>query len=100
MSQDDFPVVGIGASAGGLEALTALLRWLPPKPGLAVVVVQHLSPGSESRLAQILSGACRLVVREVTGTLPIVPDQVYVIPPGFDLSVRDSKLILLKRRQD
>src|SRR2546421_10882395 len=60
-----FPVVGIGASAGGLEAITQLLRGLPPECGMAFVVVQHLDPHHESQLTELLAGATEMPVRVV-----------------------------------
>ena len=56
-AEHPFPVVGVGASAGGLSALTQLLAALPPRPGLALVVVQHLDPRHESRLVELLAAA-------------------------------------------
>ena len=65
-----FPVVGIGASAGGLEAFTLLLQHLPPDTGMGFVVVQHLDPVHESALTKLLSKATSMAVHEVTNNLP------------------------------
>ena len=70
-SEPHYPVVGVGASAGGLSALTHLLAALPPRPGLALVVVQHLDPRHESRLTELLSPHTSMaVVDAVHGAVP------------------------------
>jgi two-component system CheB/CheR fusion protein len=66
VSADVFPIVGVGASAGGLEAFSELLRGLPAKTGMAFVLVQHLDPKHSSELRQILSRTTALPVAEVT----------------------------------
>ena len=88
----DFPVVGIGASAGGLAAIKALFEGLPDKPDMAFVVVLHLSPKHESNAAAILQTSTRMPVAQVTGPVHIERDHVYVIPPTFDLSMFDGSL--------
>src|SRR5437660_1471519 len=75
-----FPVVGIGASAGGLEAFTDLLRHLPEKTGMAFVLVQHLDPTHGSVLPEILSRATKIPVTEVKDGTKVEPDHVYDIP--------------------
>ena len=90
-------VVGIGASAGGLEAFTQLLQHLPTDTGMGFVLVQHLDPEHESALTQILSRATSLPVREVTDNLPVEPNHVYVIPPNTNLSIADGVLKLQPR---
>lgn len=87
-------VVGIGASAGGLAALKELFAHVPKNSGLAYVVIIHLSPDSESRLADVLQPHAAIPVRQVTETTPLEPDQVYVIPPGHNLSAIDTHLRL------
>ena len=83
-------VVAIGASAGGLEPVTALLSELPPKTGMAYVIVQHLAPSHESMLAEILSRATPMTVREVADGMTIEPDHVYVIPPNTNMTLEDG----------
>lgn len=78
----DFPIIGIGASAGGLEAYTLLLQALPPDLGAALVIVQHLSPKHDSVLPDLLAGSSRLPVVQVTDGMPIQPGKVYVVPPN------------------
>jgi two-component system CheB/CheR fusion protein len=92
-----FPVVGVGASAGGLEALSALLRGLPAKAELAVVVVQHLARGHKSLLPELLQRSSALEVVEATQGMAIEPGHVYVIPPDTRMTVIDGKLALEPR---
>ncbi len=77
-----FPVVGIGASAGGIQALLRFFEALPADCGMAFVVVMHLSREHQSNLDQILQRATRLPVHQVTQPVPIQAEHVYVIPPG------------------
>jgi len=96
-----FPIVGVGASAGGLEAFQSLLRALPANTGMAFVLVQHLDPEHESLLTRLLSHATRMPVTEVTEGVAVEPNRVYVIPPNKALGIRDGILHLLaRRRQD
>ena len=87
-------IVGIGASAGGLGALKALLAAMPPRTGVAFVVVVHLSPEHESHLSNLLQPHCAWPVQQVTETMPLEPDHVYVIPPGANLEAIDTHLRL------
>jgi two-component system CheB/CheR fusion protein len=93
---DTFPIVGIGASAGGLEALTSLLQALPVDTGLAFVVIQHLDPKHESMLPDILARSTRMPVRQVREGMLVEPNYVYVIPAntGLALSQQGFKLTL------
>ena len=76
------PIVGIGASAGGLEALMLFLKALPADTGMGFVIVLHLTPGRPSTLAEILARATQMPVCEVSDEAEVQPDHVYVIPPG------------------
>ncbi len=87
-------VVGVGASAGGLEAFEQLLRSLPNDTGLAFVLVQHLAPKHESMLSELLAKATRMPVVEVTQGMRVQGNHVYVIPPNADMSISDSVLHL------
>jgi two-component system CheB/CheR fusion protein len=87
-------VVGIGASAGGLEAFEQLLRALPGDTGMAYVLIQHLAPKHESILSELLSRATKLPVVEVTEGMKVQADHVYVIPPNADMSIEDGTLHL------
>lgn len=92
--QDHLSVVGIGASAGGLAALRGFFAALPPDSGITFVVVVHLSAEHESRLAELLQSATAMPVTQVTTRVQMVPNHVYVIPPGKRLFVRDDTLDL------
>ncbi|MGI2336695.1 MAG: CheR family methyltransferase [Dehalogenimonas sp.] len=88
------PVVGIGASAGGLEALNDFFETMPGDNGMAFVVMQHLDPDHKSSLPQIISKHSRMPVLEVKdGTVPQI-NTVYVVPPGFTCSVINNQLRL------
>jgi len=87
-----FPVVGIGASAGGLQALLSLFENMPPAPGMAFVVILHLSPDHESNVAAILQRVTALSVSQVTSSVPIEVNHVYVIAPGANLLMNDGHL--------
>jgi len=88
----NFPVVGIGASSGGLAALQALLADLPAEPEMAFVVVMHLSPEHESSLGPILQRIGKLPVHTVTADTRIEVNNVYVISPALKLVMTDGKL--------
>ena len=81
------PIVGVGASAGGLEAFTLLLRHLPADTGLGFVLVQHLDPAHESALTQLLARATTMRVREATHNVRVEANCVYVIPPNRSLGI-------------
>lgn len=87
-------VVGLGASAGGIEALERFFRALPDAPGAAFVVVLHLSPDHESHLAEVLQRATAMPVMQVRGTVMTEAGHVYVIPPGHSLSMAAGALRL------
>jgi two-component system CheB/CheR fusion protein len=89
-----FPIVGIGASAGGLEALAQLLAHLPEKSGVAFVVVQHLDPNHDSILTEILQRSTSMPVTQVEDQMHVEPDHVYVIPPNCELAVFHDTLLL------
>ena len=92
-----FPVVGIGASAGGLEAFTQLLRALPVDTGMAFVLVQHLAPTRASMLAEILARATKMPVMEVHDEPAVAANHVYVIPPDRDMIISRGALHLIPR---
>lgn len=87
-------VVGLGASAGGLAPLEAFLAAMPPDSGLAFVVVQHLDPTRKALLTELLRRSTPMPVAEATDGLRLQPDQVFVIPPGQDLTVSGGHLRL------
>jgi len=92
-------IVGIGASAGGLEAVSALLRALPADTGMAFVLVQHLDPTHASMLTEILSRATAMPVVEGGEGMAVQPNHVYVIPPGTTLSVARGVLHVRLRQE-
>jgi two-component system CheB/CheR fusion protein len=93
-ARGSFPIVGVGASAGGLEAFSSLLKHLPLDTGMGFILVQHLDPEHDSALTQLLGRATLLPVTEVTNNLRVEPNHVYVIPPNTNLSVADGVLTL------
>ena len=92
-----FAVVGVGASAGGLEAFAQLLAHLPEKTGMAFVLVQHLDAAQDSHLTELLSKSTRLPVHEATAGMAVSPDGVYVIPPNTNMAIVGGILQLTPR---
>ena len=92
-----FVVVGVGASAGGLEAYNELLSELPPNPRLALLLVSHLDPSHKSELATLLDRVSKLPVLEVTEGMAVQVNHVYVIPPGATMAMTDGHLTLTPR---
>lgn len=93
-NEQQFPVVAIGASAGGLEAISTFLENLAPDLGMAYVVIQHLSPNHESILPELLERKTDMMVYQVTNGIHVEPNCVYVIPPNAYMSIVDHKLTL------
>jgi chemotaxis response regulator CheB len=94
------PIVGIGASAGGLEALERFLSNVRPDGKMAFVVVQHLDPTHKGMLAELLQRATAMTVVQATHRVRIKPDHVYVIPPNKDMSlVRGALHLFVPRRR-
>ena len=89
-----FPVVSVGASAGGLVALTELLGALPPKSGMAFVLIQNLELKYENALYSLLSRSTRMPVIEVFDGVALEPNHVYVIPPNNNMTVHGGRLRL------
>ncbi len=94
-----FPVVGIAASAGGLEAFTELIRHLPTDTGMAFVLIQHLSPDHESLLSEILGRVTAMPVRQVQDRMMVEPNEVYVIPPNTQMTLAEGMLHLAPRQK-
>ena len=99
-SRDSFPIVGIGASAGGLEAFSELLAHLSLDATMAFVLVQHLDPKSPSILSEILSRTTRMPVVEVTHGVRVEPGHVYVMPPNTRMTIVRGVLNLAPRPDD
>src|SRR6187402_452973 len=91
----DFPVVGVGASAGGLAALGRFLEAMPAEPGMAIVIVMHLSPRHDSIVDRILQRSTSMPVTQVNEALPLQKNHVYVISPRHALSMTDGYLRLI-----
>jgi two-component system, chemotaxis family, CheB/CheR fusion protein len=91
---DGFMVVGLGASAGGIHACKTFFEQVPQGTGMAYVVILHLSPEHDSRLAEVLQQSTPMTVTQVTETVTIKPNHVYVIPPNRSLSMQDGTLVL------
>ena len=91
-----FPIVGLGASAGGLEALEQFLRHVPERTGVAFVVVQHLDPTHKGLLPELLQRATEMKVIQVKDRTKVKPDCVYVIPPNRDMSILHGVLYLFE----
>ena len=87
-------IVGLGASAGGLEPLEQFLAHVPAASGLAYIVVQHLDPTHKAMLTELLQRATSMPVREATTSMRVEPNSVYVIPPNTELTVKDRLLRL------
>jgi len=91
-------IVGIGGSAGGLNAYKALLDAVPSNTGMAFVIVSHILPTANSELAQILSGHTRMAVKVASNAMPIRANHVYVTPPNADLLIEGYTFKLVTPR--
>jgi two-component system CheB/CheR fusion protein len=97
LSKNKFPVVGIGASAGGLDAFKKLLKAIPEDSGMAYILVQHLDPAHESILADLLQRVTKIPVQEITDNIHVLPDHIYIIPSNKLLTATDGVLQLSAR---
>ena len=97
ISPPDFPIVGIGASAGGLDALKDFFSACSSAPGAAFVVVVHLAPDFESHMTSLLSRAAPMPVQQAADGMKVEVDHVYIIPPGKDLTIKGGFLRLAER---
>jgi len=96
-SSNMFPVVGIGASAGGLDAFKKLLKAIPEDSGMAFVLVQHLDPTHESMLPELLQKVTNIPVLEITDDLKVQPNHIYCIPSNKMMVATDGVLLLAAR---
>ncbi|MGH9737362.1 MAG: chemotaxis protein CheB, partial [Candidatus Acidiferrales bacterium] len=94
---DSFPIVAVGASAGGLEAFTQLLRSLPDDTGMAFVLIQHLDPKHHSALSELLAKQTGMTVAEAKNGAQVEPNHVYVIPPNANMGIAQLRLRLTPR---
>jgi two-component system CheB/CheR fusion protein len=92
--KNDFPIIGIGASAGGLEAYQRFFSQMPPDSGMAFVIVQHLDPARHSSVPDILTRFTRMPIRETTNGMPVKPNSIYLIPPNKSMGIRSGALYL------
>ena len=97
LSQNLFPVVGIGASAGGLDAFRKFIHAIPEHSGMAYILVQHLHPGHESSLPEILQRVTSIPVVEISDNVTVQPDHIYVIPSNKMMVATDGVLLLSPR---
>jgi two-component system, chemotaxis family, CheB/CheR fusion protein len=97
--ESDFPIVGVAASAGGLEAFTQLLSHLPVDTGMAFVLIQHLAPDHQSLLTEILARVTKMLVCEAHEGMAVEPDRVYVIPPNTQMRLAEGVLRLSPREK-
>ncbi|TKB96058.1 chemotaxis protein CheB [Pedobacter cryophilus] len=93
-------IVGIGASAGGLEALKLFFNQIPPKNGMAFIVVQHLDPTHKSLLSELLAKHTKMPVVEISDQIKVTQDHVYVIPPNKDLRIINKTLLLIEPSEE
>ncbi len=93
-----FPIVGIGASTGGLAAFDAFFSGMPAEgdPGMAFVLVQHLAPDHKSILSDLVNRYTRMEVFEVTNGMKVRPNCTYIIPPNYDMALLNGSLQLLE----
>lgn len=99
VKENSFPVVAIGASAGGLEAMMELLKYLPADTGMAFIYVQHLSPDHKSMLTEILTKKTSMKVQEIDDMDKILPNNVFVIPYNKGIEVTDGHIKLIPRSE-
>lgn len=99
-NENYFPVVAIGASAGGLEAMMELLKHLPAETGMAFIYVQHLSPDHKSMLTEILSKKTSMIVQEIDDMDKIKPNNVFIIPYNKGIEVTDGHIKLIPRSEN
>ena len=98
--ENTFPIVAIGASSGGLEAVTELLKYLPSDTGMAFIFIQHLSPDYKSILVSLLTKSTKMLVQEIEDMEHIMPDNVYVIPYNRGIEVTDGHIQLIPRSKN
>jgi two-component system, chemotaxis family, CheB/CheR fusion protein len=99
LDREEMPVVGIGASAGGLDAVSKLVDVLPADSGMAFILVQHLDPTHESMMAELLAAHTSMTVQQATDGMLVECDHLYIIPPGTYLTV-DNGALRLSEPQD
>lgn len=96
---DEFLIAGMGASAGGIQAFKEFFQHVSPDSGIAYVVILHLSPDHDSRLAEVLQTTTPMPVKQVTEKLKVQPDHVYVVPPNQHLTMQDGSILVSPNTQ-
>jgi two-component system CheB/CheR fusion protein len=96
---EHFLIVGMGASAGGIQAFTEFFHHTPAKSGIAYVVILHLSPDHDSKLAEVLQTATKMPVQQVNEKIKLQPDHVYVVPPNKHLTMEDGHILVSPNTQ-
>ncbi|MCF8045199.1 MAG: chemotaxis protein CheB [Desulfarculaceae bacterium] len=96
-AENIFPIVGLGASAGGLEALSSFFSELPEKSGMAFIVVMHLKPGQPSTMPELIQKCTGTPVAAAEDGQTVEPDHIYVIPPDRDISVYNGCIQLMEK---
>ena len=91
---ESFPVVGIGASAGGLKAFKELISGIPERSNMAYVFIQHLDPDHESALPELLSNISKIPVHEITNGITLAPDNIYIIPENSIATAQEGTIKL------
>ena len=99
LGHDSFPVVGLGASAGGLDAFRRLLAALPLGTGMPFILIQHLDPPHASMMVDLLAGRTPMKVQQAANRMSLERDQVYLVPPGTYLSIQGEVLRVSKPRE-
>lgn len=97
LSTNQFPVIGIGASAGGLNAFIRFIKAIPADSGMAYVLVQHLSPNHDSLLSELLQKVTGIPVHEISDDIKVLPDHIYILPSNKMLVANDGVLQLSPR---
>lgn len=93
----EFHIAGLGASAGGLEALEAFFASMPTDSGIAFIVVQHLSPDFKSRMHELLARRTSLPIHRVENGMEVEPNSIYLIPPKMEMAISERKLLLTEK---
>ncbi len=96
MKNKDFWVIGVGASAGGLEALTLFLRSLPEKPNAAFIIAQHVAPHAKSMMVELLQRQTNIPVVAIKDHVRIEPGVISIVPPNYDVTTADGELRLTR----
>ncbi|MES2525834.1 MAG: chemotaxis protein CheB [Bdellovibrionota bacterium] len=99
-STQDFWVVGVGASAGGLEALSSFFKSLPEKPAAAFIVAQHLAPHARSMMVELLSRQTQMPVMAVEDRAVLRPGAIFIVPPNYDVTTTSDELRLIKAGEE